>query len=239
MSLLLMVRHGQASFLTDNYDRLSERGEKQIRRLGEYWCEQDLTLDGIYSGTLKRQVDSAEIIRQVYLENGRPCPENRIVPELNEYQAEEFLYHHLDDLCEIDPALKSQYLDFQGAQDERDRFRTYQKMFETAMHHWLAGEIGRAEVETWRQFVSRVESGIRTMTEEAISGNHIAAFTSGGTIGVAMQYALKTSPEMTLQVSWMLRNASLTTFLFTQGRFTLSTFNETPHLLGQEWWTYR
>lgn len=239
MSLLLLVRHGQASFLTDNYDRLSSLGERQARLLGEYWCDQGLRLDRITSGSLKRQIDSSEIVRKVYGERGINCPETQILPDLNEYQAEEFLYNHLHELREIDPTLDNQYRAFKEATVEKDRFRTYQKMFETAMRHWLAGEIRMDKVESWMDFVARVESAIRTITSTAGSGSHIAVFTSGGPIGVAMQYALGTSPETTLQLSWMVRNASLTTFLFTQGKFNLSSFNESPHLVDRGMWSYR
>ena len=239
MSLLILVRHGQASFLTDNYDRLSPLGEKQIQILGEYWCDRGLVLDSIYSGALKRQVDSAEIVRKVYIEKGLPCPEKIILPGLNEYQAEEFLYNHLDDLREIDPTLEEQYQTFKEATGDKDRFRTYQKMFETAMRHWIQGEFHMDKVESWNEFVSRVEQAIRQMTTDSGSGKHIAAFTSGGTIGVAMQYALSTVPETTLELSWMVRNAALSSFLFTKGRFTLSSFNETPHLNKREFWSFR
>ena len=239
MSLLLLVRHGQASFLSENYDRLSTLGKKQARLLGEYWCDQGLVLDAIYSGTLKRQVDSAEMVRAVYRQRGLACPDIRTLPGLNEYQAEEFLYNHLDELREIDPKLNAQYQDFEEASEDKERFRSYQKMFETAMKHWLEGQFELSKVESWKAFVSRVESAIRQMTDRAGKGKHIAAFTSGGTIGVAVQYALDTFPEKTLQLSWMLKNSSLTTFLFTKNRFTLSSFNETPHLSNREDWTYR
>ncbi|MCB9769302.1 MAG: histidine phosphatase family protein [Candidatus Omnitrophica bacterium] len=239
MSLLVLVRHGQASFLTDNYDRLSELGQKQARLLGEFWCDQSLKLDAIYAGELKRQIDSAEIVREVYAERGLPCPPLQRLPELNEYQAEEFLYNHLHELREIDPALDLEYQAFKEATEKQDRYRTYQRMFETAMRHWLGGAIQMERVESWKDFVARVESAIGQMTNPAGSGSHIAAFTSGGPIGVGMQYALNTTAETTLQLSWMVRNASLTTFLFTQGKFTLSSFNEIPHLQDRALWSYR
>ena len=34
--MVLLVRHGQAAFGTDHYDRLSERGRQQARWLGEH-----------------------------------------------------------------------------------------------------------------------------------------------------------------------------------------------------------
>ncbi len=49
-----MVRHGQASFGQDNYDKLSELGEIQSRKLGEFWVEWDVKIDAVYSGTLDR-----------------------------------------------------------------------------------------------------------------------------------------------------------------------------------------
>ena len=36
MSELIIVRHGQASFLSGNYDQLSERGALQSQRLGTW-----------------------------------------------------------------------------------------------------------------------------------------------------------------------------------------------------------
>ena len=54
-----------------------------------------------------------------------------------------------------------------------------------------------------------------------------------------MHLALGTSFETTLELVWQVRNASLTEFMFTEGRFTLSTFNSVAHLREPELWTYR
>ena len=35
---MLLVRHGQASWFEENYDRLSSVGEAQSRLLGELWA---------------------------------------------------------------------------------------------------------------------------------------------------------------------------------------------------------
>ena len=42
MSVLYVVRHGQASFFTDNYDQLSPKGVEQSRLLGKYWKKSGL-----------------------------------------------------------------------------------------------------------------------------------------------------------------------------------------------------
>ncbi len=54
MAQFYLVRHGQASFGTDNYDRLSELGHQQARWLGEYFAERDMGFDALLSGDLVR-----------------------------------------------------------------------------------------------------------------------------------------------------------------------------------------
>lgn len=57
VGVLLLVRHGQASFGTDDYDRLSDLGHAQARRLGERLRGQDVRR--LVSGSMKRQRDTA------------------------------------------------------------------------------------------------------------------------------------------------------------------------------------
>ena len=47
MSLLTLVRHGQASFFQEDYDQLSPLGEQQARLLGEHWVRQGVRFDEI------------------------------------------------------------------------------------------------------------------------------------------------------------------------------------------------
>ena len=58
MGTLYLVRHGQASFGTDDYDRLSELGARQCERLGAYFRERNVRFDGVITGTLKRHTQS-------------------------------------------------------------------------------------------------------------------------------------------------------------------------------------
>ena len=50
MSNLFLVRHGQASFLETNYDKLSSKGEAQSRMLGEYWVKHGVSFDQFFPG---------------------------------------------------------------------------------------------------------------------------------------------------------------------------------------------
>jgi broad specificity phosphatase PhoE len=52
MGNLYLVRHGQASFGAADYDNLSELGQRQSVRLGEYFAGKGLQFDAVITGTL-------------------------------------------------------------------------------------------------------------------------------------------------------------------------------------------
>ena len=54
MSKIYLIRHGQASYGTSNYDQLSDLGVKQARWLGEYFLSKQMKPDTIMGGTLQR-----------------------------------------------------------------------------------------------------------------------------------------------------------------------------------------
>src|ERR1044071_4730851 len=62
MSTLYLIRHGQASFGTDNYDQLSQLGRRQVQLLGEHLASSGERIDRIYSGTLQRQREPADLL---------------------------------------------------------------------------------------------------------------------------------------------------------------------------------
>src|SRR5215475_10141502 len=60
MGVLLLVRHGQASLGTADYDRLSDVGRRQAQVTGARLARTDLTVDRVICGGLTRQRDTAE-----------------------------------------------------------------------------------------------------------------------------------------------------------------------------------
>jgi broad specificity phosphatase PhoE len=55
MSQIILVRHGQASFLGSDYDKLCANGEAQAALLGKYWSQRGVVFSGVYSGPRVRQ----------------------------------------------------------------------------------------------------------------------------------------------------------------------------------------
>ena len=59
MPTILLVRHGQGSFGTADYDVLSERGGMQAAAVHAALRERGVTADRLVSGSLRRQRDTA------------------------------------------------------------------------------------------------------------------------------------------------------------------------------------
>ena len=86
MSTLHLVRHGQASFGADDYDRLSELGWRQSRRLGEYWKGKGQQFDQVIMGTLRRHEETWRGIAEGLGLDAQALPV-RTTPKLNEYDS--------------------------------------------------------------------------------------------------------------------------------------------------------
>jgi|ERR1700749_4202679 broad specificity phosphatase PhoE len=239
MSRLFLVRHGQASFLERNYDKLSAKGETQSRMLGEYWAGLNLCFDRVYSGPRVRQRDTARIAGEAYKAAGIAWPEPTVLQEFDEFQAEAVIERSLPELIETDADIRTMNLAFKAAQTRPEQFKTFQAMFEVIIGRWADGMLPLDGIEPWEMFCSRVQHGLAELCANEGNGQQIAIFSSGGPVGVAMQRALDLSTKSTLKTAWMVRNCSFSEFLFSPGRFTLSTYNAVPHFTDPEFLTHR
>jgi broad specificity phosphatase PhoE len=239
MSTLLLVRHGQASFMSSDYDRLSPMGEEQARLLGHFWAGRGLKIDAVFTGPRERQVRTAALAREACAAAGLHWPEAAQLDELDEMQTDALLQKALPSVSSRDPEVQALLKTFETAQDRPQAAKSFQRLYERLVRAWVAGELDADGVEPWAGFCARVRRGIAKLTQGEGGGRTVLAFTSGGPVGAAMQMALDTSHETTVELCWMVRNASITEFLFSGERFTLSSFNAVPHLPEPALWTYR
>jgi broad specificity phosphatase PhoE len=230
MSTLYLIRHAQASFLAEDYDKLSARGEAQAALLGDYWSSRKLPFDRVAAGPRLRHRETVNLVRASYSRAGLNFPEPQILRQFDEYQGEEVLRVSLPELLESDPQIRALDAAFRSAPEGPAKRSTFQKLFAEVISRWARGEISPAGVEPWTDFCHRVNSGLTEFLGSAGTGERTAIFSSGGPIAAAMQRALDLSSEKTLQVSWMSRNCSWSEFLYSADRFTLSSFNVHAHL---------
>src|SRR5438093_11832832 len=135
MSVLTLIRHGQASFFDANYDQLSAVGERQARALGEYWARRVLRFDEVFTGPRARQQRSAELAVAACRQAGQPCPDPVVAPDLDEYDLKGLIQVLLPELCRQNAEF-AKVVERHLGNECTERLRDFQDMFEPLLLHW-------------------------------------------------------------------------------------------------------
>ena len=221
MTQILLVRHGQASFGSGNYDVLSPTGERQAAFTGEHLRKLGWSFDAVASGSLQRQRHTAQLAG---------FAEPLIDEAFNEYPFEGILKAYLPLVAREHPELE-----IEKGQLFADRKR-FQTAFEKAVGHWFAEapQANTEPLESWQGFKRRVVDGLaRLATQER---KRVVVFTSGGVIAVAVQAALGTADTAAFALNWRIANASLHRLKLGRNGLLLNGYNDVTHLelLGDE-----
>ena len=224
MSIIYMVRHGQASFGKPDYDVLSETGFKQARVLAGYLMKIGMTFDAVYSGELARQRDTALTVVAAYRESGIDLPEPSILSEFNEYDSGNVFSTYIYELAQEDPVMRE---DLKKIYTDR---RAFERLFEKVIQRWVSGKHLRPGMPKWEDFKAKVTGGIRQVMAENGRKKKIIIFSSGGTISAVINMALGIPNEQTMRLAAMVVNTAVTTFLYNADRFSMSSFNSIAHL---------
>jgi broad specificity phosphatase PhoE len=222
MGTLYLVRHGQASFGADDYDRLSELGQRQSVRLGEYFAERGIHFDGLIAGTLRRHKQTMAGILQGMSRAG----EHLDWEGLNEYDSEALI-------ATVHPQKLPK-------PTSPEMYRHHFRLLRDAMARWMAGDTSPQGMPTYPAFVQGVSSALDHVRANHY-GQNVLVVTSGGPIATAVGHVLGTPPETTIELNLRIRNTAITEFAFTPKRHMLLTFNGIPHLDAaayKEWVTY-
>jgi len=239
MSWLTLVRHAQASFHADHYDQLSPLGEQQACRLGEAWVRQEWLLDEVYVGPRSRQQQTAEAAAKCYERSGRRFPKPIVLEELDEYDLTGILGQVAPLLARENTEFARLFDSHRDGATNRQRERSFQKMFEPLMRYWQTTQATYDGLESWLAFRKRVARALERMTQQTARSRRVAAFTSGGFIGTAIQQVLAAPDATALEINWRIRNCAVTEFVFSGERITLDSFNSVAHLSEPELLTYR
>jgi broad specificity phosphatase PhoE len=239
VSVLYVVRHGQASFFEDDYDRLSSLGVEQSRMLGKFWIENSIEINEVYSGSLLRQKQTADATGEIFRQVGKEWPTPEVIGGLNEYCSDGIMKILRAELIEKYQHLRRLSEDFDHATEQRDRYRSFHRLLEALMQYYIAGNYESDGFETWRQFHDRVTDAFASIRSRQGTGRRVAVFTSGGPVGVSVQTTLESPEQKAVELNWRVYNASVTSLLFKESRVSLDQFNAIPHLADEEHRTYR
>jgi len=215
MGTLYLVRHGQASFASDDYDRLSELGARQCERLGEWFREKGVRFEGVITGTLRRHTQSFEALAR----GQRSELAALAMPGLNEYDAETIVR-----AVHPEPVPKPQ-----TQEDVRQHFR----LLRDGLLAWMEGRTQPERMPSYQQFRAGVVAAldhVRTRHD-----GDVLIVSSGGPISIAVAHVLGAPSSAVVELNLRMRNSALTEFAFTPKRHSLITFNTLPHLEGADY----
>ena len=222
--LIYLIRHSQASFGAENYDRLSEKGIFQADLLGRHLAALAVKFDILLYGEMNRQQETAEGVMAAYRRKGLPVPEPELDRHFNEYDAAAVWEAQVAQLLEedsriLDPVKKN-------PQDNR----AFQRVFARVVRRWVSGQYDAPGDVTWKAFKERVAGGLMSLVARAGSSRKIAVFSSAGPIAVMVQAAMELSDMKAIELSWQVLNASVTKLKYDQDQVTLAGFNDITHL---------
>lgn len=220
MALIYLVRHGQASFGSADYDRLSELGWQQSRWLGEYFSARGLRFARAMSGTLVRQRDTAIGILEAMGAGASPGTDALMSHAgLNEYHGDQ-IYHAYTGGADI------------VAHQRRD-FRDYWRTFRLAMDAWSRDALAPVP-ETWTQFGDRVRSALDQVSAGLDRNDAVLVVSSGGAIGRGVGQILGAPAATAIELNLQFRNTGYCELIVGGGTLRLSSFNNAPHLDAAE-----
>lgn len=225
MGLLLIVRHGQASFGDGDYDVLSPLGHEQAAAAGAHLRAAETPVGRVLSGTLRRQRDTAAAIAAAC---GLTPSEDA---GFNEYDADAVLAHHSSSAKRLehpgDPAAVP------------SSARELQATLDGALGRWIAAGADSPAPETWPAFHDRVIAALGAAADDAGSRyGATVAVSSGGSIAALCVALTGGDPGGFLAFNRVAVNCAISRVIIGRHGPSLLSFNEQQHL-GAGQLTYR
>lgn len=240
---LHLIRHGQAAFGSDDYDRLSELGREQSRLLGAALAPLAGEGDVAICGRMRRHRETAEecLAAMASADAGRiaapppgPAPASAVGPGAPIFDERWNEFDHVQILARHRPEYADHARLRADLKAESDPHRAFQSLFAAAMQRWAGGEFDRDYDEPWPAFRARCLAAAQAAADAAAGARNVWIFTSGGPIAAIAQALLDVPEAQALRLSWTLVNASHTQVHAARGGLRLSTFNGHAHLYARE-----
>ena len=227
MGTLYLVRHGQASFGADDYDQLSDLGQRQSLRLGQYLRARHggaWGLDAVLTGTLRRQRQTWEGIAAGA---GLDTPRTEW-PGLNEYDS-----HAVIAAIHPEPLPKP---------DTPELYRQHFRLLREGLQAWMDGRVQPVGMPSYADFLAGVIGALDHVRGlQGGENGRVMIVSSGGPIATAVGHVLGAPTSASIELNLRIRNSAVTEFQFNPKRHQLLTYNTLPHLDAPEyedWVTY-
>ncbi len=235
MSKLTLLRHGQASFNSADYDRLSPLGARQVEALARWWLARGETFDEVWTGTLKRQQQTEQGLAAAWQRAGRRWPAAERHAGLDEFPAERVVRQLTPELCLRDREVRRLYRRYRhGGEAAGDALMA---LVVRVCEYWTRDDYLTPVAMRWRTFLAQVEEVMAVLGERLGGGRRVLAVTSGGVISVAAKLVghdgtpTVEATATAIADNWRIPNVSLTEFAAgADGALELAALAAVEHL---------
>ncbi|EQA38334.1 histidine phosphatase superfamily (branch 1) [Leptospira inadai serovar Lyme str. 10] len=235
MSIVYLVRHGQANSQGEDYDLLTPHGKQQSFQLGKFMAENGDIPDRIVTGTMRRhQETAASFLEGVSSVIGR-----------NSHFMQDLLQQGDAGWNEFSPALWSSYAKILSSRDgdfarsltqfSKVRLRggirsaaLFFRLTEEILRTWRDGKETPSGIESYSAFESRVLQSCDTCFSPS-NKERVFIFTSGTPISLALKRLLRQEEDGFAWMPWIW-NTSVSTFRWVRSRYLPVSINNVPHL---------
>ena len=213
MSVLLLVRHGQASWGEADYDRLSALGEEQSRVVGAALSARGVQPDLVVRGAMLRHRQTTD---------GAVAGSGWTGEVVEDAGWDEFDH---EQMLELHPS---------GLEEGEELTRAaFARWFEEATRRWTSDEFADEYDESFAAFTERVDAALRRTVERLGDGRTAVVVTSGGPIAWVAAALLDGGAAVWARLNPVTVNTSVTKVVVGRRGSTLVSFNDHSHLEGE------
>ena len=219
MSLLYLVRHGQASFGQRDYDRLSGLGKRQSSVTGQWLKGKSFKVTGC--GSLVRQQQTLTGI----LASMGSSATTATLPGLNEVNVDDLILTanpQYGDRTQLDATI---------AASENPAYSFFTS-YRSALQRWTCGKYDIEYQESWTEFKARTLNTVEQVARD-LAGESALLVSSGGAISTIVLQLLNCPDSELFNINRQIHNASITTIAVGNQKLSLHTFNNYAHLQGE------
>jgi broad specificity phosphatase PhoE len=211
VAVILLVRHGQASWGAADYDNLSEEGHEQSRLVDRALAERGVTPTRVVHGAMLRHRQTADAA----IEAGGWPVERTVDEGWNEFDHVQMLEVH-------GPP--------EGGGEGQMSRQQFDAWFDAATERWTSGRYDEDYEEPFFTFTSRVESALRRTAAGLASGETAVVFSSGGPISWVAATLLGGGVDTWMRLNPVTINASVVKVVVGSRGTTLVSLNDHAHL---------
>jgi broad specificity phosphatase PhoE len=223
MTLIYLIRHGQASFGKADYDCLSELGEQQARHIGVNFKSRMVSFDKVVRGSMQRHQQTADGCLSAM---GQKDIEQYLDARWNEYE-------HQDILAQFN----SQFATAQGVKtyvrQQDNPHKALEQIIGQAFNRWISSQHNEDYTESWPTYQARIQAALANLISGLDGQKNVAVFSSGGPIALLAQAILGVPAENLMALNWTLVNGGISKLINSKKGVILSSLNEHSAFEGE------